>query len=285
MLHGIPHPLPDDDGYHASDRTLARSLANQASARQSTWGARAPVRPILAWSPSGSPPSGSANPLSGRRLCGLARVAGLFAEYPRHLLDTLREPIETGSVWISRANATAQFPARALIVAAMNPCRCGWLGHPRRGCKCTPTELARYAARVSGPVLDRLDLQTELPARTSEELRRASLGEPSEVVRARVLVGRARRARRRGRAAHRRRHGPRRHVRARGSSCPARGAHDRGSRGRGLRQRASAGGGTSVSGVRGAALRDAVDERNNPRRLAERDASWLEASCPDRVSA
>src|SRR5262245_18953037 len=72
----------------------------------------------------------------------------------------------------------------------MNPCACGWLGHPRRGCRCTPSDLARYAARVSGPVLDRLDLQIEVPALTSEELLAASLGEASASVRARVLAAR-----------------------------------------------------------------------------------------------
>jgi magnesium chelatase family protein len=75
---------------------------------------------------------------------------------------------------------------------ATQQCSCGWLGHPKRGCRCTPTDLARYAARASGPVLDRLDLQIEVPALTSDELLRAALGEPSEVVRARVLVSRAR---------------------------------------------------------------------------------------------
>jgi magnesium chelatase family protein len=115
-----------------------------------------------------------------------------FSEYPRHLLDALREPIETGSIWISRASATAHFPARALLVAAMNPCPCGWLGHPRRGCRCTPTDHARYAARISGPILDRLDLQIEMPALTSSDLLAAAAGEPSAVVRERVLAGRAR---------------------------------------------------------------------------------------------
>ncbi|HYM81919.1 MAG TPA: YifB family Mg chelatase-like AAA ATPase, partial [Candidatus Limnocylindria bacterium] len=91
-----------------------------------------------------------------------------LAEYRRDLLDGLREPLEGGSVWISRASGTARFPARPLLVGAMNPCFCGWLGHPKRGCRCTPTDLARYAARVSGPVLDRLDLQIEVPALTSD---------------------------------------------------------------------------------------------------------------------
>ena len=71
-------------------------------------------------------------------------------------------------------------------------CKCGWLGHPRRGCKCTPTELQQYSARVSGPVLDRLDLQVEVPALTSAELLSASSGEPSAAVRERVLEARER---------------------------------------------------------------------------------------------
>ena len=75
---------------------------------------------------------------------------------------------------------------------ATQQCRCGWLGHPKRGCKCTPTELHQYAARVSGPVLDRLDLQIEVPALTSRELLAASAGEPSAAVRQRVLAARQR---------------------------------------------------------------------------------------------
>jgi magnesium chelatase family protein len=74
----------------------------------------------------------------------------------------------------------------------MNPCFCGWLGHPKRGCRCTPTDLARYATRVSGPVLDRLDLQIEVPALTSDELLVAMPGESSAVVRERVLAARDR---------------------------------------------------------------------------------------------
>jgi len=115
-----------------------------------------------------------------------------FSEYTHHQLNALREPLETGSVWISRANATAEFPAETLIVGAMNPCPCGWLGHPKRGCRCGPAELARYAARISGPVLDRLDLQIEVPALTSGELLSACAGEPSAVVRERVAAARER---------------------------------------------------------------------------------------------
>jgi len=115
-----------------------------------------------------------------------------FSEHSRDLLDALREPLETGSVCLTRATGAACFPARVLLAAAMNPCPCGFLGHPKRGCKCTPTDLARYAARVSGPVLDRLDLQIEVPALTSDELLAATPGETSERVRARVLAARDR---------------------------------------------------------------------------------------------
>ncbi len=115
-----------------------------------------------------------------------------LSEYPRSSLDALREPLDSGSVWIVRASGSARFPARALLVCAMNPCPCGWLGHPKRACRCTPADLARYAARVSGPVLDRLDLQIEVPALTSEELLAAAGGESSGSCRARVLAARER---------------------------------------------------------------------------------------------
>jgi magnesium chelatase family protein len=91
---------------------------------------------------------------------------------------------------IVRASGASEFPARALLVTAMNPCKCGWLGHPRRGCRCTPKEIAQHNARVSGPVLDRIDIQIEVPALTARELQAASAGESSAVVRARVLAAR-----------------------------------------------------------------------------------------------
>jgi magnesium chelatase family protein len=114
-----------------------------------------------------------------------------LSEYQRSLLDALREPLENGEVAIARAGSHARFPARPLMVAAMNPCACGWLGHPKRGCRCGPRELQRYAARVSGPVLDRLDLQIEVTPLTSDELMAAAPGECSEAVRTRVLAARA----------------------------------------------------------------------------------------------
>jgi magnesium chelatase family protein len=114
-----------------------------------------------------------------------------LSEFARGLLDALRQPLENGTVTIVRASGASEFPARVLLVGAMNPCKCGWLGHPKRGCRCTPTEIAQHHARVSGPVLDRIDIQIEVPALTARELQAASLGESSAVVGARVLAARA----------------------------------------------------------------------------------------------
>ena len=136
----------------------------------------------------GSPPRPGELSLAHRGVLFLDELS----EYPRGHLDALREPLERGEVTIVRAAGCASFPARALLVGAMNPCACGWLGHPKRGCRCTPTDLARHAARVSGPVLDRLDLQIEVPALTSAELLAASAGEASAIVRERVVASRAR---------------------------------------------------------------------------------------------
>ena len=91
-------------------------------------------------------------------------------EFNRRTLESLREPLETGRVLISRAMRTARFPARFQLVAAMNPCPCGWRGHPVRACACTPDQVARYAGRVSGPLLDRIDLHLRLPPVAPEEL-------------------------------------------------------------------------------------------------------------------
>jgi magnesium chelatase family protein len=125
-----------------------------------------------------------------------------LTEYKRGLLDALREPLESGAVHLSRASGRVSFPARTLLVAAMNVCRCGWRGHPRRACQCSPVDLAQHRLKVSGPMLDRLDLQIEIPALTSRELLAAGAGEASETVRARVIAARDRQCQRGGLNAH-----------------------------------------------------------------------------------
>lgn len=111
-------------------------------------------------------------------------------EFTRKSLESLREPLETGRVAIARARHSVEFPARFQLIAAMNPCPCGWRGHPKRPCACTPDQVARYVSRLSGPLLDRLDLLIELPA-TGTDCLELPPGEASERVQARVTRSRA----------------------------------------------------------------------------------------------
>jgi magnesium chelatase family protein len=110
-----------------------------------------------------------------------------LAEYPRAALEALREPLETGRIVISRAARQAEFPARFQLIAAMNPCACGHHGNPMRSCRCSPDMVSRYQGRISGPLLDRIDLQVEVPAVKPEVLAAAPDGESSAVTAARVL--------------------------------------------------------------------------------------------------
>jgi magnesium chelatase family protein len=107
-------------------------------------------------------------------------------EFPRAALEALREPLESGRVTISRAARQAEFPARFQFIAAMNPCPCGHHGSTQQTCRCTPDAVSRYQGRVSGPMLDRIDLQVEVPAVSTDALMAASEGEPTAAVAARV---------------------------------------------------------------------------------------------------
>ena len=119
-------------------------------------------------------------------------------EFPRAALEALREPLETGRIVISRAARQAEFPARFQLIAAMNPCPCGHLGSPLRACRCTPDAVARYQGRISGPLLDRIDVQVEVPAVPAQALAAAPDGEPSAVIATRVAVARERAMQRQG---------------------------------------------------------------------------------------
>ena len=113
-------------------------------------------------------------------------------EWNRHVLDVLREPLESGTVTVSRAARQSEFPARFQLVAAMNPCPCGWAGDPSGRCQCGADAVQRYRARVSGPLLDRIDLHVDVPRMAPAELRPdAPPGEASAAVRARVEAARA----------------------------------------------------------------------------------------------
>ncbi len=112
-------------------------------------------------------------------------------EFPRAALEALREPLETGRVQIARAARSAEFPARFQLVAAMNPCPCGHLGNPRRACRCAPEAVSRYRARLSGPLLDRIDCSVSVPLLAPAELDAAPSGERTAVVAERVAKARA----------------------------------------------------------------------------------------------
>ncbi|MDF1486047.1 YifB family Mg chelatase-like AAA ATPase [Ramlibacter sp. H39-3-26] len=119
-------------------------------------------------------------------------------EFPRAALEALREPLETGLIRIARAARQAEFPARFQLVAAMNPCPCGFLGSTQRACRCTPDQVARYQGKLSGPLLDRIDLHVEVPALPAQDLLQAPPGEGTPAIRARVQAARTRALARQG---------------------------------------------------------------------------------------
>jgi magnesium chelatase family protein len=121
-------------------------------------------------------------------------------EFSRHVLDVLRQPLEEGRITVARAARTVCFPARFLLVAAMNPCPCGYRGDPKRACRCTPQQVTKYRGRLSGPLLDRIDLIVDVQPVAITDLTGAPNGEASGPIRARVLAARTRQLARPGRA-------------------------------------------------------------------------------------
>jgi len=123
-----------------------------------------------------------------------------FPEFARSALESLREPLETGTITIARAARRAEFPARFQLVAAMNPCPCGYLGSSSRPCRCTPEQVSRYQGKLSGPLLDRIDLHIEVPPVSAQLLLEAPAGEPTDSIRERVVAARERAVQRQGHA-------------------------------------------------------------------------------------
>ena len=119
-------------------------------------------------------------------------------EFPRRALEALREPLENGRITLSRAATQAEFPAQFQLIAAMNPCPCGYLGSPLKACRCTPDQVARYQGKLSGPLLDRIDLQVEVATLRPEELLHAAVGESTALVRARCVAAHTRAINRQG---------------------------------------------------------------------------------------
>lgn len=123
-------------------------------------------------------------------------------EFDRKVLEVLREPLESGHIIVSRAARQAEFPANFQLIAAMNPCPCGYLGHPNQACRCTPDQIARYRGKLSGPLLDRIDMHIDVPALSEDELLKASVSEHSQAIQARVEKARAKQMGRQGKANH-----------------------------------------------------------------------------------
>lgn len=109
-----------------------------------------------------------------------------FPEFPRDVLEALRQPLEDGCVTISRGNLSLSFPSNFMLVTSMNPCRCGYYGDSTRECRCTPAQIQHYLGKISGPLLDRIDIHVEVPAVPYKELRGESVAESSDEIRARV---------------------------------------------------------------------------------------------------
>jgi magnesium chelatase family protein len=135
---------------------------------------------------------GSANPTPGE--ISIAHNGVLFLdelpEFRRQTLEVLRQPLEDGYVTISRAAGSMTFPANFVLVAAMNPCKCGYFGDPKRECRCSPMDVQRYRDRISGPLLDRIDIHVEVPAVQYREISSREPGESSAAIRERVQQAR-----------------------------------------------------------------------------------------------
>ena len=135
---------------------------------------------------------GGAHPVPGEVSLAHRGVLFLdeFAEFPRNALEVLRQPLEDGHVAVSRAAAAYDYPSKFMLVAAMNPCPCGYYNDPTHGCRCSTSSIIKYQSRVSGPLLDRIDIQIEVPPVDAKSLPLMSSGESSAVIRERVVHAR-----------------------------------------------------------------------------------------------
>jgi len=200
MLAGrLPGILPPMSEQEALESATVQSLVDRFDA--DAWGTR-PFRAPHHSASSVALVGGGSNPMPGE--ISLAHNGVLFLdelpEFSRTALEVLREPLETGRITLSRAARQADYPARFQLVAAMNPCPCGYLGHSSGRCHCTPEQVARYLGRLSGPLLDRIDMHLEVPSLPETDLVSNEAGESSASVRSRVLAARERQLQRQGKA-------------------------------------------------------------------------------------
>ena len=184
---GLLPPLTTDE---ALESAAVLSLAREFSAQR--WAQRVYRAPhhsssSVALVGGGSPPRPGEVSLAHHGVLFLDELP----EFARSALEALREPLETGRILISRAARQAEFPARFQLIAAMNPCPCGHLGNPLHSCRCTPDAVLRYQGRLSGPLLDRIDLRIEVPAVLPQILAASADGEASTTVAQRVAQARS----------------------------------------------------------------------------------------------
>ena len=198
-LPGILPPLREDEALEVA----AVASVSAAGFDPQDWGRR-PYRAPHHTASGVALVGGGTQPRPGE--ITLAHHGVLFLdelpEFDRHVLEVLREPLESGQITVSRAARQVDFPARFQLLAAMNPCPCGYLGDSAGRCRCTPDHVLRYRSRLSGPLLDRIDLQVFVPRLDTAELtaRDAPAAESSAVVRARVTQARALQEARAGKA-------------------------------------------------------------------------------------
>ena len=187
LARRLPSILPD----------LTRREALEATEIHSVLGLTTSEHPLLVRRPFRSPhhtvsamgmAGGGSSPRPGE--ISLAHNGVLFLdelpEFPKEVLEVLRQPLEDGEVQISRAAGSVAYPSRFMLVCAMNPCKCGWYGHPSGRCHCSDSEVKRYLSRLSGPLLDRIDLFVQVDALDFEELSTRQNGESSDQIRQRV---------------------------------------------------------------------------------------------------
>ncbi|MCZ8294613.1 MAG: YifB family Mg chelatase-like AAA ATPase [Hylemonella sp.] len=197
-LAGLLPPMSTDE---ALESAAVASLAGRFDLGH--WGRRPTCSPhhsasAVALVGGGSPPRPGEVSLAHHGVLYLDELP----EFPRAALEALREPLESGRITIARAARRAEFPARFQLVAAMNPCPCGHLGSAQRACRCTPDQVARYQGRLSGPLLDRIDLHVPVGALPAAELLQAKAGEASAAVRERCTAARERALSRQGKPNH-----------------------------------------------------------------------------------